>query len=181
MHDVAHHGAGVAAVGVDPHGGDLPVQRHPVGHQRPESLLGVTGEQRPPCAAGGAPNALGHTDFQVDHGVAGQCLAHVGGGHRAAAERHHAVVLGQGRAHHVGLDAAELGFALDEDLGDGAAGALDDLGVGVEQRYVQRLGQATSDRGLARAGHAHQDGLGRHQPDACSASCVVCLGSVGLL
>ncbi len=45
--DVAHHRAGVAAVGVDPDGRDAPVQRHPVVHQL-AVLLGVvrTGEQR---------------------------------------------------------------------------------------------------------------------------------------
>ena len=45
-----------------------------------------------------------------------------------------------------------------------------DLGVGVEQRHVQRLGQPPPDGGLARAGHAHQHGLGCHQPDACAGS-----------
>ena len=76
--------------------------------------------------------------------------------------------VGQRGAHHVGLDATELRLAVDEDVGDGAAGGLDDLGVGVEQRHVERLGQPAPDGGLARAGHAHQHGLGRHQPDACA-------------
>ena len=71
------------------------------------------------------------------------------------------------------LDAAELRLAVGaEDVGDGAAGRLYDRGVGVEQRQAQRLGQAASDRRLARSGQPDQYRLGRHQPDAC-AGCVV--------
>ena len=49
--DVAHHGTGIAAVGVDPHRGDPPVQRNPFSHQRSEFLAAVaTRQQRPHCA-----------------------------------------------------------------------------------------------------------------------------------
>ena len=136
-HDVAHHRAGVAAVGVHPNGGDPPVQRNPLRHQLAVSLGGVAaGQQRSHGAAGGAPDAFGRADLQEDHGVAGQRFAHALRSDRAAAEGHDAVVLGQGGAHHGLLYAAELLLAIHEHVGDAAAGGLDDLGVGVQQRHL---------------------------------------------
>src|SRR4051794_12452818 len=41
VHDVAHHGSGIAPVGVDPHRGDLTVERDPRGHQCAELLARV--------------------------------------------------------------------------------------------------------------------------------------------
>ena len=78
--------------------------------------------------------------------MAGQRFAHTFRSDRAAAEGHDAIVLGQRGAHHGLLYTAELLLAIHEQFGNGAAGGLDDLGVAVQQRHLQRLGQAASDR-----------------------------------
>src|ERR1700754_4938070 len=80
-------------------------------------------------------------------------------------------MFGKCRAHHLFLDSAELLLAvIAEDVGDGAASRLDDLGVVIEQRHSHRLGEPTPNGGLTGSRHAHQYGPGSHQPDACAGS-----------
>ena len=88
-------------------------------------------------------------------------------------------VAGQQPPHHPALALAELALAVAvEHLGDGAAGGLLDLGVGVAERQPEPRGQAAADRGLARAhqpdqhdgaaGRAGRAGLGRGSGAAVS-------------
>ncbi|SKV35340.1 Uncharacterised protein [Mycobacteroides abscessus subsp. abscessus] len=44
-------------------------------------------------AAAGTPNALCGTDFQIHHGVPGECLTYARGQYGAAAQRHDPVLL----------------------------------------------------------------------------------------
>ena len=172
-HEVAHHRAGIAPIGVDPHRRHLAVQRDPFGHQR----CGTSrpGRRRPAAAArssAGAPNPFCRTDFQVDHGVSGQRLAHAGAGHRAAAEGQHAVVArparrGRPPPRSAGTPARRRWRRCRRWCGRWSS---IDRRVGVQQRQIHRLGQPPADRRLARSRHADQHRFGRHQPDARTAA-----------
>ena len=102
------------------------------------------------------------TGLQVDHEAA---LAHqpaVGfGQHRAAAGGQQQAFAGQQAGQGRGFALAEPGFAdMFEDGADAGPGLLLDVMVGIDETQAETVGQAATDRGLARAHRADQDEVG---------------------
>ena len=94
--------------------------------------------------------------------MAGEPLAGARVEHGAAAEREHAVVLGERRGDRGPLEGAEVRLAgVDEDVGDRAALGRLDVRVGVaERRRPSASASRRADRGLAGAHRADQDDRG---------------------
>ena len=82
-----------------------------------------------------------------------QPLAVERGEHGAPTQRDNGVSAGEGLGEHVLLEAAKLGLALLEELGDRPVPGLD-LGVEVDERPVRQLGHLPADRRLAGAHEA---------------------------
>ncbi len=79
-----------------------------------------------------------------------------------------AVVLGECRSHDLLFYAAERLLTVYEQFGDAAARGLDDLGIRVQERQLDGLGEPAPDRGFSGAWHPHQHCFRCHQPDACT-------------
>jgi hypothetical protein len=93
--------------------------------------------------------------------VAGQQLPGLFVGDRAAAQRHHAVVV-QRPLHHRALERPEgLLAVLDEDVADRLAGDRGHLVVGVQEADVQPVREQRADAGLAGTRWPDED---RHRP-----------------
>ncbi|GAA1187029.1 hypothetical protein GCM10009664_60850 [Kitasatospora gansuensis] len=77
--------------------------------------------------------------------------------HRAAAEREHTGVPGQGPVHRPALADPEVRLALPlQDLRDAAPGRALDVGVGVPEADPEVFGERPADVALARSGWADQ-------------------------
>ncbi|ALE77751.1 hypothetical protein WY02_04025 [Pseudonocardia sp. AL041005-10] len=167
MPELGQHGGddliGAAAHGRDRHGGDLGVERGPLGEQRPERRPRVhPGQQRARGGHPGAAHPVGEVHLEGDDAVPGEQCAGLGGQHGAAAEGEDAVPGAQLLGDDLALQRTERGLALlDEHLRDRLADAGDDRGVGVGEVQADPLREQRADGALAGPGRADE-----HHPGA---------------
>ena len=97
--------------------------------------------------------------------------AGVGAHERAAAGGQHLRTALQEPGDHARLAGAEIRLAVGgEDFGDGHAGGLFDLGVGIDEGNAETGREPAADRRLARAHHAdqhHRTAAQRRASEAC--------------
>ena len=137
-----------------------PIGRAALVEQPAQGRLGIGGLQQRAVRAF-ANSSQQHLEFRLQpdrDARGGDALAGDGVHEGAAAGREHLLALVEQASDHLAFAVAEIGLAEAlEDLRDGHARPGLDLGVGIDERQAQPLGEPASDRRLPSPHHADED------------------------